>query len=184
MVKKPLPVVLGKVQNKTVWASYVCTQHNGQGRPFHGITAWSGRFGDFSKKSCSTEVLLTTTNECTIITRRWCHIAWSRKWHRLPHQTLMCPVCHLKCKNVKRKLTTNSHFIIYISALSMSNCQATHSHAFSKPLKAAGHEWKVMTIRVCTPKRNLIKMVTQSSCIPDNCPLPTQHNMSPTNTKF
>jgi hypothetical protein len=27
--------------------------------------------------------------ECRIITRRLCHILWSRKWHNLPPQTLM-----------------------------------------------------------------------------------------------
>ncbi len=31
---------------------------------------------------------------CTIITQRLCHIIWSRKWHNLPHQTLIDLECY------------------------------------------------------------------------------------------
>ncbi len=33
--------------------------------------------------------------ECMIITRRWCYIIWSRKWHNLPSQTFMWTVWSL-----------------------------------------------------------------------------------------
>jgi len=41
------------------------------------------------KNECSTEILVTNTS-VMIVTGRLFHIIWSRKWHNLVPQTLMC----------------------------------------------------------------------------------------------